>query len=338
MKNYHSMLRRAAAGNKPPQITVGVSAPVDFLVANSGVFENVAYGAELFVACGDAGFLSEVPFIYSSDGETWAQATNSPGGLTEDWMSIAYGNGIFAAVNPDSNDTENYVIGLSSDGDAWSAVNTGIAAGGPATIGYGNGRFVLLAASAIATGIDVYYSDDNCQTWIAGSLSYSGDVADLSVTHVTFGNSLFVAPVGFGGFFYSSDGINWSSSTASAANGWNRIAYGNGLFVATAHTTTNPVAVSSNGADWTVVSLGITDSPSGLGFVNGRFLIFANPLTLTRSQVSVHSSADAQSWTEETSPTYLISNDVDTAASNSRLVAVAGNNTETTILTVDVTP
>lgn len=338
MKNYHSMLRRAAAGNKPPQITVGVSDPVDFLVSGFGLFSNVAYGGGLFVACGDSGFTGEVPFIYSNDGEAWSQATNSPGGITIDWQSITYGNGIFAAVNPDSDDTENYVIGISPDGDSWSAVNTGIASGGPAAIGYANGRFVLLASVGFAAGIAVYYSDDNCQTWNAGSLSYSGNIADLSVTKITFGNGLFVAPVGFGGFFYSSDGINWSSSTASTANGWNRIAYGNGLFVAIAHINTDQVAVSSNGVDWVVVSIGISDYTTGIGFVNGRFLIFANPLTLTRSQVSVHSSADAQSWTEETSPTYLISNDVDTAASNSRLVAVAGNNTETTILTVDVTP
>lgn len=62
---------------------------------------------------------------------------------------------------------------------------------------------------------------------------------------VAYGNGKFVA-VGNGYSFYSSDGVNWTSSNLTGA--YSGITYGNGKYVAVG--TNGKVACSSDGKNW----------------------------------------------------------------------------------------
>jgi hypothetical protein len=44
---------------------------------------------------------------------------------------------------------------------------------------------------------------------------------------------------------------NWAAIAAPEANGWSGVAYGNGMFVATASTGTNRIMTSPDGVNWT---------------------------------------------------------------------------------------
>jgi hypothetical protein len=50
----------------------------------------------------------------------------------------------------------------------------------------------------------------------------------------------------------SPNGINWTSRTSAADNGWYSVAYGNGLWVAVSYSGTgNRVMTSPDGINWT---------------------------------------------------------------------------------------
>ena len=99
-------------------------------------------------------------------------------------------------------------------------------------------------------------------------------------------------------------GTSWSTQTSTAASsgGWDAIAYGNGVFVAVAQTTstTGAVQTSPDGITWTART---STAASGFGwqaiaYGNGVFVAVA-PTTLTTG--AVQTSPDGITWTARTS-------------------------------------
>lgn len=75
----------------------------------------------------------------------------------------------------------------------------------------------------------------------------------------------------------SPDGITWTNRTASVANNWQSVTYGNGLYVATSSTGTGDrIMTSPNGITWTTRTSPADNNWNGVGFGNGRFVAVAS--------------------------------------------------------------
>lgn len=127
-------------------------------------------------------------------------------------------------------------------------------------------------------------------------------VTDLSETPadfrgVAYGNGIWVAvatPSGGSTSVYSSpNGIQWTRRTATAANSWNGVAFGNGWFVAVASSGTNRVMRSQDGITWTAASAAEANNWNAVAFGDGRFIAVANSGT-NRAMISTDNGA---TWT-----------------------------------------
>lgn len=209
---------------------------VTFLDSNLGgaaLFETgIATDGLTIVAMVNA---SDDSYYYSSDGKTWLEGHIGFGSY---WISVTYGNGVFVAAP--SNSTQ--IIARSTDGINWTQETPPYAIQG----------FVAMAGDGVLVvmGYGLLWSSDGV-TWNNGAGSIG--VAQQGV----FGKGMFVC-VNDGtstgqpnaDYSYSSDGKSWTQGTLPVAGFWNRIAYGNGVFVITSSSSYSCL-VSSDGLNWT---------------------------------------------------------------------------------------
>ena len=240
----------------------------------------VAGGAGIFVAVG-TGVGNRT--ITSTDGITWTlrpSANDSVG-----WRQVCYGNGIFVAVanagtgnrvmtlDPaygmsinkiTTEETTTNLVKFGQNGAtisanpsknfAWVARSAANAINYRA-ICYGNGLFVATGwnnTNNIMTSPDGYIWTNRVQS-----------TADFNATCVCYGelsaNNMYVIMANSSGIpLTSTNGIDWSTSTNIGADFWGGVCFGydtsmNGLFVAVRYNgSTNSVATSSNGTNWTL--------------------------------------------------------------------------------------
>ena len=170
-----------------------------------------AYGNATYVSVSNNGTF---PVTYSTDGINWL--TQTYGSQVQPWVSVTFGNGLFAAV------ANNGYSMTSPDGISWT-----VQSGAPAwtSITSGNGLFV-----ATATDIGAAYSTDGLN-WTPSAV-----VQPDTWSAVTSGNGTFVAVANNGttaNVMYSGDGNVWSNATTgTTSNSWSSVTYGNGTFVA----------------------------------------------------------------------------------------------------------
>jgi hypothetical protein len=112
---------------------------------------------------------------------------------------------------------------------------------------------------------------------------------------IAYGNGLFVAIGTTTNFITSPDGINWTTRTAPSAT-WLSITYGNGLFVAVS--TSNIVATSPDGITWTSRTNASSRVWRGVTYGNGLFVAVASSVAGNR----VATSPDGITWTSRTTP------------------------------------
>lgn len=193
------------------------------------------YGNGRFVAVG--GFNSLGNAATSTDGITW---TMQSGALpASQWWDVAYGNGVFVAVDYRWDATNRVVT--SPDGITWTP-RTGANSGTSQfhAVAFGNGRFV-----AVASGGGAIYSNDNGATWAAGTGMPNTDFGPGSIA---YGNGRWMAVGGYGGTprgMTSPDGITWTPLAPVANNGWTSLTFGNGTFVAVSEDGTNRVMTTT---------------------------------------------------------------------------------------------
>ncbi len=113
----------------------------------------------------------------SSNGINWSSASS---GISTRLVSVAAGNGLFAAVGDDGT-----TIRISTDGVSWSSVSSGLNSGSLTGIAFGAGRFVAAGGSNLETD-----SPDG-KTWTARSLGVSA-----GPWTVVYGNGTFLAVSG----------------------------------------------------------------------------------------------------------------------------------------------
>jgi hypothetical protein len=208
---------------------------------------SLAYGNNLYIAVG--GTSSAVAVSYSPGGvsslssTTWSDQSTNITASAQGYSSIAYGAGVFCAVG-----------GASSTISSFTAANPTVWYAGASlptktwvSVVYGNGRFVALASD----GTMAYTINWQQNAWTT-SPSYAANNTWITVKN----NPLF----------------------ANGVTTWSRIRYGQGLFVAIA-TSSQAVATSPDGVDWTYYATGMPSSSNWLG------LAFGNSVNATLGRV-----------------------------------------------------
>ena len=211
---------------------------------------------------------------YSYDGITWTASTLPSASL---WSDVAYGNEKFVAIA--SNST---TVAISLDGLVWDITGT-LPSTGFNTLTYGRGIFV-----ALKSGTTTAVTSTDGVTWTARTLP-SGSVW----TGVTWGNNRFVAVCSDNNSgAYSLDGITWvtmsmGSVDGSSIAGYQRVAYGQGLFVATTYQSGvddySFISTSEDGLSWTTRGVqASTPSNGGSSFTGWNAVAFGNPQRIGR--------------------------------------------------------
>ena len=200
---------------------------------------------------------------WSADGQNWNPAVMP---TSETWNSVAYGNGRFVAVN-----SANGNVAVSLDGEVWDITAT--SSGASTEIIFGRGQFY-----AIRSGSNVIQSSPDGEDWNDETLS-----GTRTWSSVAWGRGIFVAVASDSDTgSYSIDGENWSdvnlgSIDGSSVSGYQKIRYGQGLFMVTAYQAGvqdySWVVTSEDGLNWT--AQGLPATPGAMSGYNA--LAFGNP-------------------------------------------------------------
>jgi hypothetical protein len=245
--------------SNPLQVNVSPRGPVDRWTWRSPLpqgneLTDIAFGNGRYVAVGDDGTV-----VVSTNARDWSVHTADYG----DFISIAFGDGLFAALAQG-------LLYTSSDGVTWT--NRALPAN---RVVFGAGRFV-------AAGGPLLSSDDGV-SWVEHGTNWLGGTRAL-----TFGNGIFLIN-SYNGALTSSNGIDWVHH-AEARVVFPSIAAGNGVFVAHNY---SQLVVSTNGLDWeSVLIFNDGNYFDEVRFANGQFYALGTKLL---------TSADGRSWAERMS-------------------------------------
>lgn len=253
---------------------------------------------------------------------------------SQEWMSIAYGNGRFVAVADGLSTSTGSRVMTSADGITWTAQTSIDDTVGWRSVTFGAGLFVAVgtfndAGGRIMTSADgitwtTRASGDDDNRW--NVVTYAGgQFVALARTRRTGSTTSQVTT--------SPDGTTWTLGGGGATLGknWYGLTYGNGVFVATGGA--NAVMTSADGANWTLQS-----GPASTGDSSWRGATFANSLFVTvassGSAQRVMTSADGVNWTARAS-----ANDTnewyDVEYGDGRFVAIARGGTNRVMTSPD---
>jgi hypothetical protein len=199
----------------------------------------MAYGNNLYIAVGGSGSAAAVSLSGSPTG-TWSDQSSNITANSSGYGYIAYGAGVFCAIGGTVSSF------TAADPTKWY-VGATLPSKTWASITYGNGRFIALASD----GTVCYTTNWQTNAWVT-SPSYASNNTWVTVVN----NPLF----------------------ANGVTTWSRIRYGQGLFIAVA-TSSQAVATSPDGVNWTYYATGMPSSSNWLG------LAFGNPINATLGRV-----------------------------------------------------
>lgn len=172
-------------------------------------FQGLGYGGGQFVAVGSNGAIATAP-----DGITWALQDS---GTTGDLRHVAYGAGRYVAVGA------NGLLMVSENGEDWVS-RPAPTAQTLNRIAWGGDRFVAVGRPGTRL-----ISDDGWD-WISRT---NPEMTAPFYTEVAYGNGHFLALTGSGGISTSTDGVEWRDFHPGKFTSLHRVAFGEGLFVAT---------------------------------------------------------------------------------------------------------
>lgn len=232
----------------------------------------------------DAAYIKHThPYLQYLDTDTIMPAQGS-------WYSMAYGNGIFVAIQYGGG------AAYSKDGIIWTEVATPVQGHILRSITYGNGKFVAVAEYA-KSDIIIYSTDGII--WNTTTISTK---ANWSI--IKYDNGKFVAVANQSDkLICSEDGINWTEVTLSSSGWWMDIAYGNGKFIIT-DMFLSQTAISEDGVTWNIhtTSCGSlnTNYAGPLTYYNGKFIALRSSGTPSYG----FQSEDGITWTQVDMPKY----------------------------------
>lgn len=236
----------------------------------------------MFTLCG---IDTNTVIYYSSDGDTWAQATLPP--ITRSFFGLASdASGHWVAIG-----YSGYIL-RSNNGITWTQANDQMSVNYLSDVAFnGSTRWVLVGGDWSGSPVTncIAFSDDNGLNWTLASSTVTEWIRG-----VAFGADLWVGVGLDSTFIYSSDGDTWSAGTATDIDMIyvNDVAYnGSDLWVAVGAPPTDRIVHSSDGMSWTkATSPAGSDSLEAVGFSNGTWLAVG-------AAGEVLSSPDGDSWT-----------------------------------------
>ena len=200
----------------------------------SGNWESVAYGNGTFVAI-DITTGNTQSVMTSPDGLTWTLQTTPSG---KRFSTVIYGGGLFVAVGSQNVVSTDQIM-TSPDGITWTVqTHPGCV---PGSIAYGNGIYVVI--NQITGSDDSLVSSDGI-TWVLNS----GVVpSDGNFRQIYFYNGYFIVGSNSSSLsyiLYSTDGINWNTTSTSVTGSWRGISWASsgpvsGLYVLGSISLTN---------------------------------------------------------------------------------------------------
>ena len=187
---------------------------------------------------------------YSTDGINWSSASMGVG-EEWDWCGIAYGNGVFVTVAESDSSTTRRAR-TTDGGLSWGmgSISTGAIA-----ITHGQGRFVIVEGNFSSSAA---FSADGI-SWSVRSLPANADSSESNWRDVAHGNNRFVAIADNNAQVAVSidRGFSWFAAQLPVNAPWEKISYGNGVFLAFAEG--NIAASSADGINWTIRDFQATD-------------------------------------------------------------------------------
>ncbi|MDE7242784.1 MAG: glycoside hydrolase [Oscillospiraceae bacterium] len=204
---------------------------------------------------------------------------------------------------------------------------------------YGNGTFVAIVSNEHAGSSAAAYSSDGGKTWTKSTLPS----AALAWLDVAYGNGAFVAisavtitdgeqEYGSNKAAYSSNGgKSWSSLTMPSKKMWKCIAFGDGVFVATAWEGDCIAYSTDTGKSWTEVSIPF-HRVGIVAYGNGSFVVIESDGN-RYSNKAVYSTDGGKSWTESALPTASLWNSI--AYGGGVFVAVCSVNSDLAAYSAD---
>lgn len=230
--------------------------------------------------------------LTSTDMLTWTKTTLT-GWSTTNVKGIIYGGGQFVAVGDSSNRAA-----TSPDGITWTNTTNVMSS---RAVTYGDSLYVSVGSSGkIATSPDGI-------TWTLRTSPFGTS----AVMSVSYGNGNFVAVALDGKLAVSTDAITWALKTTAvpSTSSFRGIAYGDGIWCATAADETNPSATgigyvctsTDNGTTWTTLEVdsGHNAEFSNVVYAKDRFLVvFAGDTT-----TYAYESTDGIEWIPAVAPT-----------------------------------
>lgn len=273
------LVQRTSAGISTNYSITGFALKEDL----TGVTGLIANPVEVLTPLDGSGLSGDINYYPETSAVTTVEAVSLGGSVaveTNNWISIAYGNGRFVAVaSAGSGNRAMY----SDDGINWTSST--VSSSNWLSVTYGGDKFVAVATNSIM------YSTDG--------ISWS-DAAAVSGNwySVTYGNGKFVAVAEYSSatgqqVMYSSNGISWTTASGIPTNQWCSVTYGNGKFVAVANTQSNRVLYSTDGINWTATA-SADDSYRwwSITYGNGKFVAVERD-----SYGKVMHSTDGINWT-----------------------------------------
>lgn len=118
---------------------------------------------------------------------------------------------------------------------------------------------------------------------------------------VAYGNGKFVA-LSHDKAYYSTDGVNWSTSSLPASTSWGTLTFGNGTFVAVGGNgiSNNYVIYSADGVAWTKTTVPFNYYWQDIAFGNGRFVAvgYYNTSPNNADNKKAATSVDGSYWSQ----------------------------------------
>ena len=263
--------------------------------ANTRFFVSMCYGNGKFVAVSSNSDSTANRIAVSSDGVNWKYYSSA---VTSIHQQVAYGNGIFVGTIFFNVAQNAQRIVTSYDGINWVARSTPADSLSLGPIIFADGKFVALTNNGQAYS---FVSTDGIN-WTQSSAIGTGIT---NFTDIAYGNDLFVAcsQASFNPtespFMTSIDGLNWTMGTAYLGFTFNSIAFGKGMFVSCRSSEGNFFARSTDGVNWTTITLpgGIQNGHGSVVYGNGKFIaVSASDENVSGSFTNSIFSDDGITW------------------------------------------
>lgn len=215
-------------------------------IAYNHLINRIKYGNGVWIAVGGTSTTAGGVIYRSTDnGVTWTLILS---GLTYSFSDVAYGENVWIATYRYASTTSIYRS--TDNGASWSTVTLGSTPGGVLTgIAYSGLSTWAFVASSTSTTLGMAYSTDNGISWTFKTITAPGSGWN-SITGNESGGFVAVAA----STSSTASVIYFSSSTysyitvTSPATAWQRVVYGNGIYVflTASITVSASVAMSSN--------------------------------------------------------------------------------------------